>query len=127
MTTILTPQDRANALGNNTVYRLDLEMMGGMLRVCAKVKSFTPDEHGMVHLIGAHHITEREKDGEVIGITMAPLVAYAESVTSRVRADVIYSYAVAAPNISQAFFSEIGFEIAGDLNDVSDELREAHA
>jgi hypothetical protein len=47
--------------------------------------------------------------------------------TTRLRADMTYSYAVASPNISQAFFSKMGDEIAGDLNDISEERERPHA
>jgi hypothetical protein len=50
-----------------------------------------------------------------------------ERTTTRLRADMIYSYAVAAPNISQAFFSKMGDQIAGDLDDISEERERPHA
>lgn len=100
--TLLTPQDRAATLGDAPTYRIDVRMARSLLSIVAKVNSFKPDECGMVHLIGAHRIIEAEEGDEVIGISMVPLVAYSECTTTRLRADMIYSYAVASPNISQA-------------------------
>jgi hypothetical protein len=125
--TSLTPHDRAAALGDATVYRIDIGTVRGFVGVVAKVNSFKPDECGMVHLIGAQRIIEAEEGGEVIGISLVPLVAYSECTTTRVRADMIYACAVAAPNISQAFFSKMRNEIAGDLNDINYEREKLNA
>jgi hypothetical protein len=125
--TLLTPHDRAAMLGNAIPYRIDVRAARELLSIVAKVNSFEPDEYGMVHLIGAHRIIEAKQRGEVIGITMVPLVAFSKSTTTRLRAGVIYSYAVAAPNIAQAFFSKMADEIAGDLDDIFDERERPHA
>jgi hypothetical protein len=93
----------------------------------ARVRSFTQDEFGMVLLVGAHRIIEAERGGEVIGISMTLLVAYSECTTTRLRADMIYSFAVASPNISQAFFSKMADEIAAELEDISDERERPQA
>jgi hypothetical protein len=47
--------------------------------------------------------------------------------TTRLRADMTYSYAVASPNISQAFFSKMADEIAAELEDISDERERPQA
>jgi hypothetical protein len=39
----------------------------------------------------------------------------------------IYSYAVASPNISQAFFSKMADEIAGGLDDINYEREKSNA
>ena len=125
--TLLTPHDRAATLGDATVYRIDIRMARGLLSIVAKVNSFKPDQCGMVHLIGAHRIIEADKGGVVVGVSLVPLVAYSECTTTRVRADAIYAYAVAAPNISQAFFSKMGDEIAGELDDINYEREKSNA
>ena len=126
--TLLTPGERAAMLGDATVYRIDVRVARGLLSIVAKVNSFKPDEFGMVDLIGAQRIiVEAEKGGEVIGISMVPLVAYSECTTTRVRADAIYAYAVAAPNISRAFFSKMVDEIAGELDDINYEREKSNA
>ena len=126
--TLLTPGERAAMLGDATIYRIDVRVARGLLSIVAKVKSFKPDEFGMVDLIGAQRIiVETEKGGVVIGISMVPLVAYSECTTTRVRADAIYAYAVAAPNISRAFFSKMVDEIAGELDDINYEREKSNA
>ena len=88
-----SPHERAATLGDATTYTIDVRVARGLLSIVAKVNSFKPDEFGMVHLIGAHRIIEAEKGGKVIAISLVPLVAYPEATTTRLRADMIYSYA----------------------------------
>ena len=122
-----SPHERAATLGDATTYTIDVRVARGLLSIVAKVNSFKPDEFGMVHLIGAHRIIEAEKGGKVIAISLVPLVAYPEATTTRLRADMIYSYAVASPNISQAFFSKMADEIAGEVDDIYYETEKPNA